>query len=175
MPHLFVKDDGSWAVIPLQGQAFRLNPRPYQALSGKELDHNAGSGSGVFVRRIEAEIEQWMLLSGIEQEVHVNGRRLNEGLRLLADRDEIRVASSGTYFYSTETLPSVQTFPGPDSACMRCSGELRSGQPAFRCPHCTVWHHEEPGRACWSDIDACANCRRSTAMNAGFHWSPEDL
>ena len=62
MPHLFVKDDrddGAWAVIPLQWQALRLNPLPYQALSGEEFEHHVGSGSGVFVGRIDAEFEQW--------------------------------------------------------------------------------------------------------------------
>jgi hypothetical protein len=118
----------------------------------------------------------WTLVAARSVPVHVGGRPLSLGLRVLADRDEIRVEGAGTVFFSTEVLPRVEPFPIRDRQlfCGRCKDPLVPEKPAVRCPDCGVWHHQCERRGCWTYAEKCAMCDRATALDQGFRWTPED-
>src|SRR5438094_4726304 len=69
------------------------------------------------LRRPTPQRDVWILVG--PPSVRVNGDPLDTGIRVLRDRDELRAATSRTFF-STQTLPAIDPFPG-------------SAQPTF-CP-----------------------------------------
>lgn len=120
----------------------------------------------------------WVVLGPAS--VRVNGAPLDLGIRVLADRDEVRVGRTRV-FISAETLAAIEPFPGSEGVtiCPRCKLEVVAGQPAVRCPACRVWHHEsgaEDGLGCWTYAQRCATpgCEQPTALDAGFRWIPGD-
>ncbi len=104
--------------------------------------------------------------------VRVNGRHLTGGLRLLRDRDEIRLGRA-RFFLSTRDPLTVEPFPGPAVACPRCSDTLRVGTPAVRC-HCGLWFHQSPGQECFTYADKCPQCRSTTALEVE-NWHPASI
>ena len=115
--------------------------------------------------------------------VRINSARLATGLKVLQDRDQVRIGSGQPSYFSTERLPRVEPFPGADRKimCPRCHLEISAGMPAVRCPNpgCGVWHHQitegEKPLACWSYHTICSICSGPTSLEAGYRWSPEDL
>jgi hypothetical protein len=80
-------------------------------------------------------------------------------------------------FYSTERLALVEEFPGANAPayCPRCKQAIASGHPAVKCPGCGVYYHQSNELPCWTYTDVCALCPQSTALDAGYQWSPEAL
>jgi hypothetical protein len=119
----------------------------------------------------------WVVLG--PSSVRVNGAPLDLGIRVLADRDELRVGGARVFF-STETRAAIEPYPGSERTvlCPRCKLQMMAGTPAVRCPKCHVWHHQsaEPdGLPCWTYTEHCAaDCDQPTALDAGFRWTPED-
>jgi hypothetical protein len=110
-----------------------------------------------------------------------NGLPLPLGVRVLRHRDEIRLGSLGTAFFSTETLARVVKYPGPAAVkCARCGDTIETGLPAVQCPNCDVWYHQGIDGAgrdkpCWTYAPTCIFCPHGTRLDAGYQWSPEDL
>lgn len=186
MAHLFCKAhsrsranarDEGWVVLMLDAAGVLLSPSPPVALHAPVARDRVEGALDVLVVRDESRDDAWVLLAATHRGVEINGLPLNEGIRVLAHGDEVRIAGEGTFFYSTETLPAITAFPGRDSACMRCKLLLAPGKPAVRCPVCTIWHHQsaEDGLTCWTGFERCANCGHTTAMDEGYRFSPEDL
>jgi len=121
--------------------------------------------------------ESWILLCGARKQVSVNGLPVMAGIRVLSDRDEIRIEGAGTLFFSSENLARVETFPGGDSIvhCARCTREVDAGTPAVSCPSCALIYHEQEGSRCWSYDGSCANCPHPTSLDARYSWTPENL
>ena len=50
---------------------------------------------------------------------------------------------------------------------------------AVRCPNqrCGAWHHQDAAQSldCWTYGPTCNLCGRSTQLDAGFRWTPEEL
>jgi hypothetical protein len=171
MPHLFLQDEArEWLVLPLKDEGYSLAQSPPVPLDGDPV------GGAVLVRDGEAPAERWLLMTGGERRIWVNGLPLALGMRVVRDRDRIRVEGAGTVFLSTEVLPRVETFPGADTAvlCPRCRTEVEAGTAAVRCPGCGVWYHESPSFPCFTFAATCAVCPQPTDMSAGYRWVPEE-
>ena len=107
----------------------------------------------------------------VEGRVSVNGVPALP-LRVLQDRDEIRVDDEALCF-SIDGPADVVRFSGPSSLrCGRCQGTMQTGEPAVQCPRCQTWHHQTPDLPCWSYGPQCSGCGRPTA---GAAWRPEPL
>lgn len=177
MAHLWIADPecGGWCVLPLERVSHTLavtpprpaarSPEPGADPSDVRLVPASGDGGPA-----------WMLIAGPARAVSVCGRPLALGVRVLSDRDEIRVEGVGTMFFSTETLARIEPFPHADRGfhCARCKLALEPGAPAVRCPACGVWHHQAERRGCWTYAPACAMCDQATDPVAGFRWTPDD-
>jgi LSD1 subclass zinc finger protein len=110
--------------------------------------------------------------------MRVNGCEVLAGLRVLADRDEIRTDDGIQCFFSTETLAVIEAFPGADREvfCGRCRQPIKTGASAVRCPGCQIWYHQDDSESlpCWTYTDKCNFCPNPTALDSGFMWIPED-
>jgi hypothetical protein len=143
-----------WSPRPLDGDSLAVPPA--------RLLRADGDGTG------------WVIVGPAA--VAVNGSRLDTGIRVLRDRDELR-AAAGRVFFSTESLAVVVPFPdtGRKTFCPRCKLEIAPGSPAVRCPACGVWHHQSEEFPCWTYAPRCALCDHPSALDAGYRWVPEDL
>jgi hypothetical protein len=170
MAHLWKEDRSTdtgelaWVVQPLDGEG---------ALS---LGPVAGAATALLLRSRTAEGELWLAMSATPAGVALNGVPLHAGIRVLADRDEIRVAGLGRVFFSTEQLAGVTAFPGTDARtfCPRCKQAIDAGTSAVRCPACQRWYHQSDEYPCWAYTEACL-CGHPTALGAGFQWTPSGL
>lgn len=177
MAHLFVRDaSAQWAVLPLDGRAYDLGADPPRA-ADSSLEDEESASAVVLLGAGRAEPAARVLLAGPHAEVWVNGMPLLAGIHVLADRDEIRVGGTGTVFFSTESLPVIEKFPGGDRriVCPRCKLEIEAGTDAVRCPGCSVWHHQLADRACFTYDEKCAACGNKSDLNAGYQWIPEEV
>ncbi|MFY9556904.1 MAG: RING finger protein [Blastocatellia bacterium] len=180
MAHLWVRDEAEqWAVLPLEHEAFTLAaspPKPIPPLS-RESDAPSRLRSVVLVRAPAANGNtEWVLIAGSNSLASVNGIPLVTGIRVVEDRDQIRVPDGCTVYFSTETLARVEGFSGPASMfCPRCKQEIEGGSDAVKCPSCGVWHHQSPELNCWTYSDVCALCAQSTDLEGKFRWTPEEL
>ena len=177
MVNLWLQDtDRQWAVLPLTGDRLPLDA----TLPGLARGADAEFGRAELVRSAEPDRE-WVLLAQGEDNLRVNGLPLPLGIRVLRHRDEIRLGSLGTAFFSTETLARVVEYPGPTAVeCARCRVEIQKGFLAVQCPNCDVWFHEGPDEAgkdrpCFTYAPTCVYCPHGTRLDAGYQWSPEDL
>ena len=122
----------------------------------------------------------WVLLAPHSSEVQHNDNPLETGVRVLADRDAIRVRGYGPLYFSSERLAEVQPFPGaPDTYCPRCKLLIDEGDDAVRCVQCDLWHHEshrDEKRRCWTYSKTCSLCDQPTELdNPEFRWTPSEL
>jgi hypothetical protein len=92
-------------------------------------------------------------------------------LRMLSDRDEIRVGGATLYF-SADAPAEVVVFAAQEKeiACGRCKGKLHAGDLVVECPLCAAWHHQSDKLPCWKETAKCSGCDRSTAR---INWQPE--
>jgi len=121
----------------------------------------------------------WMLLASADSGVRINGALLENGIRVLADRDVIRVANLSAMYFSTERLARIEAYPETEPVfCPRCKMMISKGDSAVCCPQCGVWHHEQVagGEGCWNYAETCALCDQSTNLDsAGYRWTPDGL
>jgi hypothetical protein len=132
--------------------------------------------AALLIRAGTAGSQVWAVAVPSHDHVRVNGRAVLAGLCVLGDRDEIRTSSGARYFFSSESLAEVETFPAQDRTvfCGRCRQKIEPGSPAVRCPGCGVWYNQSAELPCWTYADKCAFCGQQTALDAGFNWTPED-
>jgi hypothetical protein len=140
-----------------------------------ERDDDAAA---LLLRSRTDEGETWLVISATATGVALNGEPLHAGIRVLADRDELRITGLGRVFFSTEQLARVTPFPGADKStfCPRCKQEIAPGSPAVRCPSstCQRWYHQSDEYPCWTYTEKCL-CGHPTALDAGFQWTPNEL
>jgi hypothetical protein len=178
MAHFWINNnDGKWAIQPLAGEL------SLSVSAGAEVLFALPKGqpNQAEIRLLPPEAAgvspAWTLLAGREAPLRVNGQPLVLGIRVLRDRDEISFAGHRCFF-STEELARVVSFPGLAQAayCPRCKQKMEVGEPAVACPHCHAWHHQTGKFPCWSYDATCALCQlHSTALDAGYAWTPETL
>jgi hypothetical protein len=134
--------------------------------------------TAVVMRRARPQGEVWLLLTTQDHAVWVNGSPLSTRLRVLRDRDEVRLRDGRRLFFSTERLAQIEAFPGAEDTiyCVRCRQALAPHSPAIQqCPACGVWHHQTEELLCWTYAERCAMCDQQTRLDAGFRWTPEEL
>lgn len=180
MPHFWTMDSsGKWGILPLGGESCAI------ALDGdvpRLISPEAGPGDDsvrvlILPPATMGRSPSWTLLAGRSAPVRVHGRALSLGLRVLRDRDEISV-DGRRLFFSTEELARVVPFPGlaQPACCPRCKQKLEPGDSAVCCPGCHGWHHQSETFSCWTYDATCAFCQsNSTALDAGYSWTPEQL
>jgi hypothetical protein len=176
MAHLWVKNaTEQWAVLPLEETAFTLTANPPHSI-GSLVEENNVLANVLLLRTAEAE-RTWVLVAGSGTGVSVNGMPLVTGIRVVGDRDEIRVPGSGSFYFSTETLARVEEFVAAEQTlfCPRCKQAIEAGAAAVKCPGCGVWHHQTEDLNCWTYSDICALCTNKTDLNGSFRWTPEEL
>lgn len=179
MTSLFRHSDEGWLRIELENAA-RLSAAAiehircgdcdaFSAAPGEALVWRCTSGSG---------IDAWLLLTSPETGLYVNDTAVGTGIRLLADRDAIRLPGADAHYFSTERLARVEPLPDLDDIfCPRCKLPIDKGGLAVACSGCGVYHHEDTGSArnCWTYSPTCALCDQSTAIGADDRWTPEAL
>lgn len=176
MAHLWHEHEGQWTAMSIEAvdqvgfDGSRWHPTDAAVTDAPlvaALVRAAGSGP-------EAS---WVLVAapGAAPGLQVNGQALALGLRVLRDRDELS-ADGASWFFSTETLPRIEPFPGPDgAACPRCKIAIDPGQSVVRCVGCRVVYHQSEERPCWLYGETCALCGRPTALDRGYAWTPAEL
>lgn len=176
MPQLWQITDeptGDWQPLPLDPQ--RCYPLCESVDAGASPDPNQCV--------IWNGKNEWVLLAGrTGPRVTVNGDEVLLGARVLADRDEIVVATGSIhrYFFSAESSPVVETFTprneeGIATRCPRCIQPIESGKVVC-CPSCGVWHHQTDESPCWSYGDTCGACHEQpTDLDAEFRFHPREL
>jgi hypothetical protein len=123
----------------------------------------------------------WLAMQSPAGPLRVNGVRVDTGLRVLAHRDELRLAAGGQLiFYSTESLAQVVVYE-PETAeapahCPRCRRAIEPGTLAVLCPGpgCRVWHCQADESPCWTFAPGCALCQHPTDLDAELRWVPGD-
>jgi hypothetical protein len=174
---------GDWAIMPLEVDAFAISGDPAGSALTILRDGNSASASRDRAARLlrlatSDGPETWVIVGSAA--VSVNGQPLDTGIRVLRDRDELRIGGGRTFF-STEALAHIVAFPGGagKTFCARCKLELVVGSPAVRCPNCQTWHHQRPEgpepMPCWLYTENCAMCDQPTSLDAAYRWTPEGL
>jgi hypothetical protein len=123
--------------------------------------------------------EKYVLLWAPGKMVRLNGLEANAGIRVLCDRDEIRVGSEPPVFFSAEVLVQDEVFIAADTEmlCPRCERPLEDGAPVVRCPACSLAFHynrDDKTKDCWEYAPTCT-CGQSTEMGTGFKWTPHEV
>jgi hypothetical protein len=176
MAHLWVRDETeSWAVLPLEHDAFSLNaelPRPIV----RRLSEGEAMSEVLLIRTDTAQANLWVLIANAKAGVSVNGIPLATGIRVVSDRDQIRVRGAREFYFSTETLARIEPFSGGEQTifCPRCKQEIETTMSAVKCPACGVWHHQTDELNCWTYAEVCALCAQATDLSTGFRWTPEE-
>jgi hypothetical protein len=172
MAHLwFEAAPGDWAVTPLPARSVDL--RALQRRSARPDDEPRPS-VWLFHEGTPGQ-QRWHLVA--IGRVFVNGVPVLGGLRVLSDRDEIRVAGVETWFFSTEELARVEPMPvaGKPIVCPRCRQRIDTDILAVKCPACSLWHHQSDDLPCWTYAPTCALCPQPTQLDSGFQWTPVGL
>ena len=178
MAHIWKNvNNDAWAPTELQSAA---------VLGGGSVEfmgntHKAARRGNVLLYPVTTgtQAAQWALLVPAGAHVRINDAPIENGIRVLADRDAIRVANLPPVYFSTERLARVEPFPNEANVfCPRDKTLISAGEPAVCCPQCGIWHHEQSaeGEGCWTYAETCALCDQSTDLDsAGFRWTPEGL
>jgi hypothetical protein len=166
MPHLWFQSEHVWNVFDLtESPVALLRDRPVPVSVGDEP-------AGVLAALHRRANGAWVLFTDPKNKARLNGLDF-PGIRLLRDRDEIRVCGQ-TYFFSTERLAVIEEYTGSGKAfCPRCRQEMKNGTPAVQCPGCGVWYHEDGNLNCWRYADNCGLCPQKTPLIDTYQWTPE--
>lgn len=177
MAHFWLEREGDWGVVALGGERLEFTGDVETPLRRGGENRPVGQ-PGLVMEAAGAECDTWVMMTNENvSDIHINGVELLTGMRVLRDRDEIRVGSGLPMFFSTERLPRVEEFPAVPKKvrCRRCMQFIEQGTPAVRCPKCGVWHHESEELPGWTYDTHCANCDQPTDLEGGYHWTPEVL
>lgn len=166
MPRIWMRNDHEgWRAVHLDGRGIILltdNDPPDSAASVLPA---AGDGRTL-----------WCLVAAAGREARVNGWAIPGGVRILSDRDEIRLSRHARYYYSDADPAIVEPFPASVGAvpCGLCTAPIDPGTDAVRCPRCSVWHHANDERNCWTYNSVCSQCDQPTALTGDSVWSPDN-
>jgi hypothetical protein len=172
--HLWFRgEDYIWSAMPLDGHAVDVSVCPPRALA--EDFKLSEAALAAVIRAGAGDSPVWVLLVAGNGDVRVNGFAPVAGVRVLQDRDEIRVGASEPLFFSAETLAHVEEFPGAERTifCGRCRQPMGKGEPAVRCPRCGIWYHQNENLPCWAYSPTCGFCPQTTPLDAALSWTPE--
>lgn len=123
-----------------------------------------------------AEADGWFLMHPRDSRVWCNGRPSVLGMRVLIDRDEIRVEGVGRFYFSTETLPKSVPYPkdADPAMCGACAQQINPGDWSCTCPDCGVCHHDTARcGACSHPLDPGIEFSKCPSCHAWFHNNRE--
>lgn len=178
MAHLWIEEyPGDWAVILLESSRVDLTTLRKSARGATRERTRARTRAAYLLRDAARERAAWHLLARPEIAISINGLPLLGGLRVLDDRDEIRLAGDDALFFSTEELARVVPTPITDKPmmCPRCRQRVEPGTLAVCCPDCRLWYHQSDALPCWTYAPTCALCPQPTPLDTGFRWTPMEL
>lgn len=112
------------------------------------------------------------LICRSDKSVRVNGRPVLASIRVLSDRDEIRLANKRLYFVSQDPL-FIELYEGEPLNCPRCSDVIASGSEVIRC-HCGTLFHQSADHPCLTYGETCPTCGASSRLD-GDAWDPSEL
>jgi hypothetical protein len=183
MPYLWLDDRDGFAALALTETLYSI-VAPMNGSGSLMVSAGLRSDRSAVLARVtpNGSAVRWAVVSkggGLE----VNGVPLPSGIRVLRDRDAVRFDSEQLAFFSAETAPQIEPFPGNEPvSCARCYSLIQPGDNAVCCPLCNVWHHQISGAEgeqhweCWTHHATCGQCQRQpTDSQAGPTWTPEDL
>jgi hypothetical protein len=171
---IWVHELDGWSVLRLDERPVRLDVSPLRVLQDREV--GVGGDFPVALVFSDKDKPQWAVIAAEGTGVRVNGRALSTGMHILADRDEMQVGRGRSFFFSTETLASIDPFPGMEHIfCPRCQLSIVESSPAVRCPQCGVWYHMSEEYPCWRYDEKCQFCDQRTAEDAVYRWTPEEI
>ena len=134
--------------------------------------------SGSYRRTPLARRSSWTLLAGREASLRVNGTvALVLGIRALRDRDEISFAGQRCFF-STEELARIVPFPGwlNPFAARGANKRWSLAIPPSRARTAVRGITSRRNFPAGPTMPTCAFCQlQSTALDAGYSWTPEML
>jgi hypothetical protein len=166
-----------WAIFLLKNDYVVLSPNAHEPV--RVLSVIRPEKIGALVGRYESQSggESWILNSSAQARVRVNGQPVYLGTRTLKDRDEIVLAGTARFFFSSEELAHVEPFPGAAQPvfCARCKEQIAKDNLAVRCPSCGRWCHQSEGKICWTYGPMCPMCEQPAPLDSDFRWTPEDL
>jgi hypothetical protein len=175
MSHLWKREaDGAWAVVPLADRTYHLT----QGLPASPADAPADSVTPSGVRLVcvpgSDRNPRWALLAAPSARVTINDQPLALGLRVLRDKDKIRLGSRLSVYFSAERLAVPEAFPGlPRTVtCPRCQQPINEGDRAVCCPQCATWVHYTEPLPCWPYATTCPACDQRTDAGDSYSWSP---
>lgn len=190
MAHLWVQGAEGWEAQELKGKRFDLAALPLRILAqdkSREAYRDelhtpciAEEGPAWLIAAEAGGPPVWALVAARQSNTRVNGCPPVAGLRVLSDRDEIRIGAATPMYFSTESLATVVPFPAAERPkqpvrCGRCQQPIAVGAPAVQCPRCGIWFHQSEEWLCWTYSPECGSfCSQSTNLDAGFSWAPED-
>lgn len=178
MAHLWIADPvGEWCVCPLSPPRVEFGSVRVDPVEGPIDEAGARVTAGALLHTPEPDPGAWLLIAPLHEPIAVNGLPLIGGVRLLDDRDEIRLPDGWSCFFSDEEPARMDPMPAAEKPmnCPRCRQAIAPGSPAVRCPSCGIWHHQQEGLECWTYSAACALCPQPTALNGGYRWTPAEL
>jgi hypothetical protein len=171
MAYLWAETAGEWSARKLDGSVMTLpvannKATEPQVRSPRLIQTHCGGK------------KTWALVAGAGCDARVNGRAIPAGLAVLDHRDAI-LAGDERFFFSAESLASVEPFPGAARPvhCGRCKLPIAMGSPAVSCPNCNVWYHQDEspeGSACYTYAEQCGFCSCETRLDAVLAWAPEE-
>jgi len=92
-------------------------------------------------------------------------------LRILTDKDEIRVGGEVFYFGVDSDWQAVPFKETKQICCARCKGNIGQGEMSVQC-RCGAWFHQSDTIQCWTYDVRCSSCDQPTT---GISWLPEPL
>jgi hypothetical protein len=173
MPMIWKETKNGWAAVDLTAAGGWLADVLGPDDPGPDSDSQI-----IGFRELQSGRVRWALLdsAGEARRARLNGRPLGLRLRVLRDRDAIGVGNGRTLFFSADRPAIVEAIAAHAVVvmCGRCQTPIGPGSAAVRCPECSTWHHESPELGCWSHVERCSICSRSTAAGE-FGWTPLEL
>lgn len=174
MAHLWYVDRQSsvWSSLPLEAGVVEVGPDLFSPLRRR-----GGEPEALLLRSQTGAGEHWLLMNLTLRPLAINGERLANGIRILTDKDEIRLADVGRVFFSSERLPRLELFAGSERPlfCPRCRDPLVVSRPIVRCACSVAYHFDaERDRRCF-DYGPCTVCNAPTELSETFRWQPGAL
>jgi Prokaryotic RING finger family 1 len=176
MAHVWIAEDqnGTWVAHPLAGEGYRLGEGGIEPDGGVE----PGPGDALLLRYGTPSDRGWLwaLLAEPGVKIRANGVAVETGIRVLRERDLVKVGAAMSFVFSTEGLPVEVPVPEDriGTRCPRCTRPFEADDVVVMCPRCGTSHHAMKALPCWSYRPRCATCDAPTS-GVEYAWTPEFL
>jgi hypothetical protein len=169
-------DSDGWSAHELENAAYALRPTA-PTLTRQEPGSRPPSGGALLLPYASsAARDTFALVAWPAHAARVNGVVLQNGMRVLRDRDSIQLGGRPPVYFSNERLPTIEPLPQSDQPlfCPRCKAVIETGSPAVRCVSCGSRYHQSDEFPCWVYSESCV-CGHPTALDGDYRWCPDEL